>query len=437
MVHDSLNGLRRAAGALLLGALAVLADARPAATQDFRAAVARVDEAVGRVLVAQRDSDGDSSGSGFVIAKTSDGALVFVTNNHVIEGASEIMVGFTNTEGQLATYSARVIEATPEFDLAVLLLRHADGTPHDPSPVRLSLREYEKGEQVATIGFPSVSDTLTEGLADPSFFVSTFTAGTVSRVGPARWIDDGPEFELIQHSAPINPGNSGGALIDTCGSVVGVNTALPAQASSGTFWSSSSNTLAAYLGYVHQAYATDTEGCAGVKGGAAGPLNLPGPAAAEPVWQTILIALIGVGLVVALGALLVRGKVFAAAGGAARPGATDLTRGASVARRGGIRLRVTGPSGASQSYPLSPERLAAGVIIGRGEKAGLRVGGAKISREHARIELSDRRLLLTDLDSTNGTVVDGTRLVPRRPSQVNSQSRIELGGLSITIERED
>jgi serine protease Do len=138
-------------------------------------------------------------GTGFIIS--ADGQIV--TNNHVVEGASEIMVRLTDgTE-----YSAEVVGTDPLTDVALIRIDATGLTPlsfGDSSAMRA-------GDEVLAIGNPF-------GLGN------TVTSGIVSAV--ARDINAGPYDDFIQTDAAINRGNSGGPLFNNAGEVVGMNTAI-------------------------------------------------------------------------------------------------------------------------------------------------------------------------------------------------------------------
>jgi serine protease Do len=139
-------------------------------------------------------------GSGFVIS--ADG--VIVTNNHVIDGASEIKV--TLDDG--TELPAKLLGADPKSDLAVIKIQ-------SPKPLAtIAWGDSDKlklGDQILAIGNPFGIGT-------------TVTAGIVSARG--RDLHSGPYDDFIQIDAPINHGNSGGPLVDNSGNVVGINTAI-------------------------------------------------------------------------------------------------------------------------------------------------------------------------------------------------------------------
>ena len=160
---------------------------------------------------------GQSLGSGFII----DASGIVVTNNHVIDGASEINVILQDN----TTLRAELIGTDPRTDLAVLRVRHTAPLPFVPWG---NSDTAEVGDWVLAIGNPF-------GLG------GTVTTGIVSARG--RDIRQGPFDDFIQTDAAINRGNSGGPLFNMRGEVVGINTAIysPSGGSIGIGFSIPSN----------------------------------------------------------------------------------------------------------------------------------------------------------------------------------------------------
>jgi 2-alkenal reductase len=156
-------------------------------------------------------SGGQSTGSGFIL--TSDGYII--TNNHVVDGAEKISVIFQNGEES----EVQLIGTDQYSDIAVL---KASGE----MPATATLGDSDllrPGESVIAIGSP---------LGD---FKNTVTTGVISATG--RSIDTGNGYSmegLLQTDAAINNGNSGGPLVNLAGEVVGVNTLIVRNSSSGT-----------------------------------------------------------------------------------------------------------------------------------------------------------------------------------------------------------
>lgn len=148
-------------------------------------------------------------GSGFIISE--DG--IIITNQHVTEGAEQIVV--TTRDG--VDYTATLLGEDPLTDIAVLQVV-ASGLP--VAPIGTS-RDLMIGEWVVAFGNPYA---YLLGNTEP-----TVTAGVVSATGrnllPSR-NQLGVYVGMIQTDAAINPGNSGGPLTNALGEVVGVNTSI-------------------------------------------------------------------------------------------------------------------------------------------------------------------------------------------------------------------
>ena len=141
-----------------------------------------------------------SAGSGVIV----DSNGFIVTNNHVVEGATQITVTLSDRR----EFSAKVVGTDPKTDLAVVKIDAKD------LPA-LKWADYEKlqvGDLVLAVGSPF-------GLS------STVTLGIISALGRGNvGIADYEDF--IQTDAAINPGNSGGALVNMSGELMGINTAI-------------------------------------------------------------------------------------------------------------------------------------------------------------------------------------------------------------------
>ncbi len=152
-------------------------------------------------------------GSGFVIDKAGH----IVTNYHVIEGAEQIEVSFSNQD----TLRATLVGSDPSTDIAVL---RVDASSRGLTPLALG----DSG--VVRVGDPVVA------IGNPFGLARTATAGIVSAV-QERTItapNGYPIDHVIQTDAPINSGNSGGPLLNAEAKVIGVNSQIaPAVGSSG------------------------------------------------------------------------------------------------------------------------------------------------------------------------------------------------------------
>jgi Do/DeqQ family serine protease len=157
---------------------------------------------------------GSGSGSGVIVS--SEGYIV--TNNHVIENASEIEVILNDN----SKYSAKVIGTDPSTDIAILKI---EGSGFQPIPLGNS-DDLKVGEWVLAVGNPfNLTSTVTAGIVSAK-------ARNINLLSDRSKQDVLPIESFIQTDAAVNPGNSGGALVNTKGELVGINTAIASQTGS-------------------------------------------------------------------------------------------------------------------------------------------------------------------------------------------------------------
>jgi serine protease DegQ len=169
---------------------------------DIPVIVERTLPSVVAILVAGDQGQGEGSG----VIWSEDGAIV--TNNHVVQGASELVVALSNGE----RVAAEVVGTDPLSDLALLQID------------RSGLPAATFAKELPRVGELAIA------LGNPLGLENTVSAGIVSALG--RVVPQGGPalVDLIQTDASISPGNSGGALVNGRGEVIGINVAyLPPQ----------------------------------------------------------------------------------------------------------------------------------------------------------------------------------------------------------------
>lgn len=158
-----------------------------------------------------------NAGSGIIVGKNED-ELLIATNEHVIDGASEITVTFIDNESVAAT-----VKGTDENDLAVVAVKISDIKEETLNQIKVAAigdsEALKEGEQVVAIG-----NALGQGTA--------VAAGYVSALNQTITFDN-VEHDVIQLDIAINHGNSGGALFNMRGELVGINEAKGVVSSTG------------------------------------------------------------------------------------------------------------------------------------------------------------------------------------------------------------
>jgi S1-C subfamily serine protease len=154
--------------------------------------------------LSEETEGGAASGTGFVW--DNDGHVV--TNNHVVQNASEVAIRFAS--GEVAR--ASIVGTAPNYDLAVLRVR---GARTLPPPVAIgSSSELKVGQFAFAIGNPFGLD-------------QSMSSGIISALKRRLPTSTGREIaNVIQTDTAINPGNSGGPLLDSAGRLIGVTTAI-------------------------------------------------------------------------------------------------------------------------------------------------------------------------------------------------------------------
>ena len=150
------------------------------------------------------------SGTGFIIGESG----IIITNYHVVENASKLVVTLSNN----SQWPGKLIGADPNNDLAIVRIQ----APVDSYDILefSNSNDIVVGQKVLALGNPF-------GLRQ------TLTTGIISALGRTIAAKNGRKIEgIIQTDAAINPGNSGGPLLDSEGKVIGINTAIIGSAGS-------------------------------------------------------------------------------------------------------------------------------------------------------------------------------------------------------------
>lgn len=456
----------RTAVAACIAALVALA-ARPPLAAAFEFNEVR-DSVVRVITVVERGGKylAAGHGTGFVINDSGN----VVTNQHVIERPKlprgVTFKGFFVPDGNFDTMrEARVVWSSEAVDLAVLEVPELRRPP-----VTLAEVEPVSGADVWPVGFPGVAESFAGEREE--LLVPAVSKGVVAKVlnggDPQR---PATIRRLVQHGAALNPGNSGGPLFNTCNHVVGINTfgaktIVPVQRTSsgtyvvasapptGVYFSSHVSVLMKALKNQNISFAAVAKPCL-----ATIPAGMP--------WHVYL--LVAVVAVFAAAAMLLalrkprervvrvvesysqmlrrKGKdgrdARASAAVRSRPmgGVDAASRAAPPPPTAHARSKwmLSGADGSGKPLQFSGlhgdrGRSGEGVVIGRSEDlCDVLVEDLSVSRRHARLVFEGERVMIEDLNSSNGTTVDGRALTAYKAVELRTGASIALGDVRLTF----
>lgn len=414
--------MRQAALILLLGL---------AARPGWAADVEQLEHSVARVIAEL--AQGASTGSGAVVAP---GRVL--TNQHVIEGGSRIVVGNRHSGG---LKPAVVIWESAALDLALLKV---DGLT---LPVaELASGKPSKGDPVIAMGYPGAAD-----YGEDLTFEATVNRGVLSNFHREPWSGrgNGQPLDIIQHDAPINAGNSGGPLFDDCGRVIGVNTQKSGQDNThGIFWASRITEAIPELRRLGIAARITDSDCT-LAAGDAPAIDDEARRQIEAASRQTLVVGAGLGLLTLLALMLAlrrpRQEIIKVFDRVTRrttpsppvpppPVPTPPPPERAV-------LVLTGFDRAGRSQRIAVPEQGAGEAEG-----GLVIGGhpalvdcviddSTVSRRHARVFVAGQACRIEDLNSTNGTFVNGRRPAPFERVSIAPGDRVALGAIELQLGR--
>jgi hypothetical protein len=387
------------------------------------------DQTVIRVLSENRGKV--QGGSGFIVS--SDGHVV--TNHHVLANPDKTFVLTRNLGSKPKLLKAKVLWISKELDLAILEVEKLSG-----SPLVLSLAQPEKGSVVYTVGFPGIADAAID-ISRDSWIESTITQGIIGRLVSASWEDKGKKLDVIQHSASVNSGNSGGPLFNACGHVIGVNTAkalgslerdtdnkLSVNQADGIYFASNVKNLIAEIPAGDIKFRTTSDNC--IDQGGKHTLQKK-----EGSYISLGVAFLAGLTGIMVGFLILQrkaqGRRLVEVSSHSKDRQRSSARSSTNIEEEVLLLEGQLPDGASIRIQLTKKMLSRGVVIGRDASVcDFTIVDPTVSRVHVKVALDGSRLILEDLNSTNGTSLDSTRIVGNRTIEKQSFN-LSLGKVSL------
>ena len=400
--------------------------------------VAKAKEATVMIVIFDENAEVVGIGSGFVVNKGGD----VVTNHHVIEGASMVECWYLSGT-TLSRRKARVTHTRPSADLAVVRGTNISGI----APLSVASSKLKSAQRVMSVGHPGTlivtnaktgefspkenADTVLNESQASLYDPATFT-GDVGKLMPLE-SEDGGSYAGIAHGAKISRGNSGGPLVDEQGRVVGVNVAV-------------STLLAGATDYSYAIEATELRGfCADV----GVSLKLDGRLldarsgdSNSSLWivLVVLLALAGAGFF--WFSSQKQQGTFARDGREGMVAVMQASPSPAMPQSASSRMILRGRDLQGNSFELgfsSDDFSRAGgtLVLGRsGKRSHLVLSHDSVSRQHVSFRQKGGDLFAEDLNSANGTAINGERLgsspggVVVRPGD-----RIKVGEVDFVCDR--
>ena len=360
------------------------------------------------------------TGSSFPITED-----IFVTNYHVLKEAVTTpstydMKALVDVKsGKYITKEVEILNFDEEKDLAIIRIIGLSR-----SPLKLisglknkTTRDKYSESTVFSIGFPGSSDLLQNGKVTRSNIEPASKKGIISKYNNFKIDKDFTETtNMIETDATVNPGNSGGPLVDECGNVIGVvEMKLLVSAVDNVFYAIRVDELISFLD-THNIDYTTTGGCSSTVFKNSGNL----------FWY-LLIGLFFVIILLAFYILRLHRS---------KSSLSEIINDklASMQYKKNHNKKLEKQQGESylKTLTINAEDIvlngSKSIVIGRSSQCDIQIKNSHLSGIHLKVKLlEDKRIFVVDLESTNGSYIDGEKLVAKKPFELKLGSKLVLG----------
>ena len=363
------------------------------------------------------------TGSSFPI-----GEDIFVTNYHVVIDAVtksstyDIKALVDVKSGKYITKEVEILNFDEEKDLAVIRIIGLS-----MSPLKLisglddeTTRDKYSDSTVFSIGFPGSSDLLQNGTVTKSNIEPASKKGIVSKYSNFKIDKDFTETtNMIETDATINGGNSGGPLVDECGNVIGIaEMKLVVTAVDNVFYAIRVDELISFLDAYNIDYST-TRGCASSIFKNSGNL----------FWYLLAGLFIIIVLLVFYISRLHQSK----------SSLSEIINDKIASmqhKKNHNKLEIKQGEVYLKSLTINAEDIVLSknksILIGRSSKCDIQIKNSHLSGMHLKVKLlEDKRIFVVDLESTNGSYLNGEKLISKKPFELTRGSKLILGSEEI------
>ncbi|EXJ09084.1 MULTISPECIES: trypsin-like peptidase domain-containing protein [Nitrincola] len=404
--------------------------------------VEETDKKVVRILLIDPNG-GAGSGSGVIL--TQDGYIL--TNHHVVQFNNEhvqpgrkVHVLQKGIDGHRDFIEGVVKAVDIHSDLALIKIDKR-GLSH----ISISFSAPLKASTVYAFGFPGVADQIIGSMIDdlndiqPNFIETTLTQGVISRQVSSRMSDNLQERSWYQHSAAIHSGNSGGPLLNNCGELVGINTFGHKDGVAALYFSSTLTYITKFLNDSGVSFTQSTEPCSHAF--ITQSLN------SLPAWLiALIIVLIVLFLITIFFAIkqpkTIIEKVFEPY--------TEWNRRKNKENNGysngGVIIekptdqpvwKLFSPIENSILHTFNTLSNDSSWLIGRDSSlVDIRINDSTVSKAHLNLFYCNDCFFIEDINSTNGTRINGTKIEKFCLVRVDENTRIHLGNYELILKRD-
>ncbi|WP_044411864.1 trypsin-like peptidase domain-containing protein [Thiomicrospira microaerophila] len=403
--------------------------------------VAQTDSKVVRIVLAHAEH-GVITGSGVFV--TQNGYIL--TNHHVVQFNDDddvelgrmVLVFQKGIDGSRDVIDGVVIAIDRHTDLALVKINKT-GLAH----IHLSHSAPLKASTVYALGFPVVADEVAGSMVRDldhvplNFIEPTLTQGIISREISSALTRTTQDRSWYQHSAAIHAGNSGGPLINHCGQLVGINTFVHREGAAAMYFASSLTYVAKFLSESGVSFNQADAPCSHA--------TLNQSLTGLPMWFMIVLSLL---VLLTLTLAIKKPKVIKErvverysqwrrrsdeSAPQAPPQPAAVIKSSPKISEG---WQLNNPIDNTTFYRFGNLSTGSSWVIGRDPSmSDICFGDRTVSRAHLIISYEHEGFHVEDMNTTNGTRINGRLLKPFKPVAIEQNTRIQLGSVELVLTR--